>query len=127
MVQGKPVSSVSKHQMYLVAFSISLSLSPIYFQSQQSAKSDDGTSKSAKSEWEGTGMESIEMIGEALGQDAISHMEEDGTISAVGKSAKSESIGEWSKSAKSDDGSAKSAKSEWEGIGEWSKVSLCSC
>ena len=44
------------------------------------------------------------------------------------KSAKSEWEGiggEWSKSAKSD-GSAKSAKSEWEGIGEWSKVSLCS-
>ena len=39
------------------------------------------------------------------------------------KSAKSEweGVGEWSKSAKSDDGSAKASKSEWEGVGEWSK------
>lgn len=34
-------------------------------------------------------------------------------------------VGDWSKSAKSGDGSAKASKSEWEGIGEWSKVSDC--
>ncbi len=63
----------------------------------KSAKSDGGSAKSAKSEWEGVGDWS--------------------------KSAKSD--GGSAKSAKSEwegvDGSAKSAKSEWEGVGKSSK------
>ena len=48
----------------------------------------------------------------------------DNMLQAAGKSAKSESLGEWSKSAKSEwEGLSKSAKSLWEGIGEWSKSS----
>ncbi len=59
---------------------------------------------------------------ETVGDWSKSAKSADGSKSA--KSAKSEweGVGDWSKSAKSDDGSAKASKSEWEGIGEWSKV-----